>query len=163
MDNFEQNIEEKKKELQEKTGDTGFFTSIFGAEAIPVESLAAMGDNVTLAEFLDEMKKHGLSVSVSPKKKAEPRQLTEEELAAIPLAPAVDDTAEGRKRYGQIRDEARAKLDGEIGFIQSVLEDETPDEHIPVDEAALEALTAAGYQGDFKELRKLAKNLKKKD
>lgn len=162
MDNFEQNIEEKKKELQEKTGDTGFFTSIFGAEAIPVESLAAMGDNVTLAEFLDEMKKHGLSVSVSPKeKKAEPRQLTEEELAAISFAPAVDDSAEGRKRYGQIREEARTKLDGEIGFIQSVLEDETPDEHIPVDEAALEALTAAGYQGDFKELRKLAKKLKK--
>ena len=49
MDNT---YEAMKKKLEEKTGDSTFFSGMLGMEQIPTEALAALGSNVTLEEFL---------------------------------------------------------------------------------------------------------------
>ncbi|MDE6901767.1 MAG: hypothetical protein K2P22_03370 [Lachnospiraceae bacterium] len=158
MDNT---YEAMKKKLEEKTGDSTFFSSILSSEQIPVEALAALGSNVTLEEFLAEMKKHDLEVFVTPKgKQQETEPHDEAALSGVHLALAVEDTPEGRERYLQMREKAQQRL-GETGYIQSLLETESGIHQAVIDEQALKELNTASYQGDFGELRDLSKNLKK--
>lgn len=155
--------EAMKKKLEEKTGDSGFFSGILGLEHIPTESLGAVGSNVSLEEFLSEMKRHGLEVTISPKKKKVPTPPpTEEELSKIPLSPEVENTLENRLHYAKIKEEAQRKLGGDTGFLQTILETEQTAQ-VPVDEAALEDLNTASYLGEYNALRDLSKKLKPED
>lgn len=159
MDN---NYEAMKKKLEEKTGDSSFFSGILGMEQIPVEALAALGSNVSLEEFLAEMKRHGLEVRLAPKRQPQVSPPTEEELAGLHLAPAVEDSPESRERYLKLREKAQQKL-GDTGYIQSFLESGTGIRQAAIDETALTELNTASYQGEFGELRDLSKNLKKEE
>lgn len=159
MDN---NIEKMQEKLEKKTKDSGIFPTLLGLEHIPTESLGALGANVSLEEFLAEMKRHGLEVSVSPKKKkVSALSPTEEELARIPLAPEVEDTPENRAHYAQIKEKAQEKL-RDTGILQAFLETEQSPP-APVDEAALEELNTASYLGKYNALRNLSKKLKPDD
>lgn len=156
--------EAMKEKLEEKTRDSGIFPTLLGLEHIPEESLGALGSNVSLEEFLSEMKRHGLEVSVSPRKKkvkASTPPPTAEELAKIPLSPEVEDTPENRARYAQMKDKAQRKL-RDTGFIETVLETEQASQ-VPVDGAALEDLNTASYLGEYSTLRDLSKKLKPED
>ena len=110
------------------------------------------------------MKRHGLEVSVSPKKKkakAPEPPPTGEELAKIPLSSDVEDTPENRARYAQMKEKAQKKL-RDTSFIQNVLEMEQAATE-PVDGAALEDLNTASYLGEYNALRDLSKKLKPED
>lgn len=160
MDN---NYESIKQKLEEKTGDSTFYSAILGMEKIPVESLAAMGSNVSLEEFLSEMKQHGLEVMIAPRRQPQDNPApTEVDLDSVHLSSAVKDTPESRKRYLELREKAQQKL-GETGYIQSFLETDTGDSQALIDETALKELNSASYQGDFGELRDLSKHLKKEE
>lgn len=139
MEVSRKNYDEKLSELEEKTGDTGFFEAVMGTEHVPEESLAAMGANTTLEEFFAEMKAHGLEVHLRPKTHK----------ASAPVERATLD----KKAYAENLREASAKMGGDVGLIESVLED-TPDDPI-------EDINTASYEGEFSELGELAKKLKK--
>lgn len=163
MDKQNENYEAMKQKLEEKTGDSGLFSSVLGLDSIPKESLGALGSNSTLEEFLSEMKRQGMEVIVAPKhRRDEPASPINENPEEIPIAPAVEDTPENRKHYSELKEMAREKL-GETGFIEAVLETETADANAPVDETALEKLNTASYQGEFGALGELAKELKAKN
>lgn len=160
MDNT---YEVMKKKLEEKTGDSTFFSGMLGMEQIPIEALAALGSNVTLEEFLAEMKKHGLEVSITSKnRKPEVGPHDEVTTSDIHLSPAVEDSTESREHYFQLREKAQQKL-GETGYIQSLMETGTSIRQSAIDEIALQELNTASYQGEFGELRGLSKHLKKEE
>lgn len=160
---MDSSYEVMKKKLEEKTQDSMFFSSILGADQIPVEALAALGSNVTLEEFLAEMKKHNLDVSITSKRKEiEAEAPDEAALSSVHLTPAVEDTPESRERYLKLREKAQKKL-GETGYIQSFLEAGSAEPQGPIDEAALTQLNTASYQGEFGELRDLSQQLKKEE
>lgn len=162
-ENLEQKYEEIKEQLDEKFGDSSFFSAITGTEEIPVETIGAMGPNVTLQEFLEEMKRHGLEVKISRKEeKSEEAEPTPQEVESVPIVPEMEDTPENREHYLKLRQKARDNL-GDSGVIQAFLEKEPQEERAPVDEAALTNLNTASYQGEFSELRDLSKKLKKED
>lgn len=160
MDNT---YEVMKKKLEEKTGDSTFFSGMLGMEQIPTEALAALGSNVTLEEFLAEMKKHGLEVSIKSKSKERKTEPPDEAMiSSVHLASAVEDTAESRERYLRVREKAQQKL-GETGYIQALMESGTSTCQAVIDEVALRELNTASYQGDFGELRNLSQQLKKEE
>lgn len=163
MDKQNENYEAMKQKLEEKTGDSGLFSSVLGLDSIPKESLGALGSNTTMEEFLNEMKRQGMEVIVTPKRRQEePASPTDEELEEIPIAAPVEDTLENRRHYSELKEMAREKL-GETGFLEAVLETEAADVNAPVDETALEKLNTASYQGEFGALGELAKELKAKN
>ena len=156
--------EEIKEELDENLDhpqDNMFLAAVMGQEEISIETIAAMWPNTTMGEFAEEMKRHGLTLSLSRKKREEPKDSfpSPEEVERIHLTGEMEDTPENRKRYLKVREMAREKL-GDSGIVESFLETEPVDQDAPLDEAALEELNAASYQGDFADLRELSQKLK---
>lgn len=159
---MDEQYEKIKRTLDDKSLDSTFFSSVAGTKQIPVESLGFLGANTTLDEFLQEMKRHGLTVTITVTSNERPGYTpTEEEVRSVPLSPVLEDTPENREHYLKLREMAQEKL-GETGYIQSLLEQGTPKANFPVDETALEKLNAASYQGEFGQLRDLSKQLKKR-
>ncbi len=157
---MDKNYEALKKKLEEKTGDSTPLTNAIEGTEIPLESLAAMGANMTLDSFLEEMKRHGLEVWIAPARKKPDDQPTEEEIGAVSLTDFLEATHENRERYLKLLHKARENLH-DTGFIQAFLESGPSEGREPVNEEALDILNAASYQGDFGELRELSKKLKK--
>lgn len=136
---------------------------IKGADKIPDEVLEALGPDVTLKDFLAEMKKNGLRVSIKGKKKFHLPHLAEsaDADADVHLVSEVADTSENRERYAELKEEAQENM-VDTGIIQSFLETgEEDSSHAPIDLNALAILDSAAYEGKFDELPELAKNLKK--
>ncbi len=139
---------------------------IFESADITAEEINKFSTTITLREFLREMSRRGLEVKVTAKKKgknreaAEPAEPTEEEIEEVVLTHAVADTPEHRAGYLKMLKKAKEKL-MDSGIIQAYMEEEPATQHAPLDEAALEKLNAASYQGDFGDLRDLSKDLKK--
>ena len=163
MDENKKIYQEIKEELDEnldKPEDDMFLSAIMGQDELSIETIAAMWPNTTMSEFADEMKRHGLNVSVS-RKKEEPKDSSPspEEVKRIRLTGEMEDTPENRERYLKMREMARKKL-GDSGIVESFLETEPVDQNAPLDESALEELNAASYQGDFADLKELSKKLK---
>ncbi len=157
---MDKNYEELKKKLEEKTGDSTPLTNAIEGTEIPLQSLAAMGANMTLESFLEEMKRQGLEVWITPVRKKTVAQPTEKEISAVLLTDFLESTHENRERYLKLLNKARENMH-DTGFIQAFLERGTSDGREPVDEEALDILNAASYRGDFGELRELSKKLKK--
>lgn len=158
---MDEQYEKIKKTLDDKSLDSTFFSSVIGSDQIPLESLGFLGANTTLDEFLRELNRRGLTVTIAPSNPAPPNyEPTPEEVEQVPLSPVLENSAKTREHYLKLREMAQEKL-GETGYIQSLLEQEASRPDLPVDEAALEKLNAASYQGDFGELRELSKELKK--
>ena len=151
MDTSKKNYNEKLSELEAKTHDTGFFEEFLGKEHIPVESLAAMGSNTTLEEFLKAMKASGLEVHLKPK--AEKQAETERAIdpRKISLNPAIDNTSKNKKAYAKNLQEASEKMGGDTGLIESIIENKPDD---PVED-----INTAGYEGEFNKLKNLSKDL----
>ncbi len=138
---------------------------IFESADITAEEIDKFSTTITLREFLREMSRRGLEVKVTAKKKAphpaaEPAEPTEEEIEEVVLTHEVADTPEHRAGYLRMLKKAKEKL-LDSGIIQAYLEEEPAAHHAVLDEAALEKLNAASYQGDFGDLRDLSKDLKK--
>ena len=139
-----------------------FLSAVMGQDEISIETVAAMWPNTTMSEFADEMKRHGLKISLS-RKREEPNSSSPspEEVENVHLVSEVEDTPENREHYLELREMAREKL-GDSGIVESFLEAE-PVKHAPLDEAALEELNTASYQGNFGELEELSQKLKEKE
>ncbi len=136
---------------------------IFESADITAEEIDKFSTTITLREFLREMSRRGLEVKVTAKKKETPQEAaepTEEEIEEVVLTHAVADTPEHRAGYLKMLKKAKEKL-LDSGLIQAYLEEEPAAHSAPLDEAALEKLNAASYQGDFGDLRDLSKDLKK--
>ncbi len=138
---------------------------IFESTDITAEEINKFSTTITLREFLREMSRRGLEVKVTAKKKEpthEAEEPTEEEIEEVVLTHEVADTPEHRVGYLRMLKKAKEKL-LDSGLIQAYLEEEPAAHHAPLDEAALEKLNAASYQGDFGDLRSLSKDLKREE
>ncbi len=180
MDENKKLYEEIKEELDENLDhpqDNMFLSAVLGQDEISVETIAAMWPNVSMGEFLEEMKRRGLHVTISRKQKepAEKPSSQEEtqkahpagnqkahpdEIQKVHLTGEMEDTLENRERYLKLREMAREKM-GDSGMVESFLEKEPQSlADAPLPEEALEELNAASYQGNFGELGELSKKLK---
>ena len=158
--------EEIKEELDENLDhpqDDMFLSAVMGQDEISIETIAAMWPNTTMSEFADEMKRHGLKISLF-RKKEEPKASSPspEEVENLHLVDEVADTPETREHYLELRKMARERL-GDSGIVESFLEAEPVDKNAPLDESALEELNAASYQGAFGELKELSQKLKENE
>lgn len=160
---MDKEYEKIKKTLNEKCIDSSFFSSVVGSDLIPMESLGFFGANTTLSEFLEELKRHGLTVSISASDNRRTDYTpTQKEIENVSLTPAIEDTSKNREQYLKMRNIAQEKL-RDTGYMQALMEQEEHTSNLPVDESALEILNAASYQGEFGQLSELSKDLKKQD
>ena len=166
-------MEEQEKVRKEREGqaeesrdnpqDEMFREAVLGQEEISVETVAAMWPNITMGEFLEEMKHHGMRVTISRKaKEPECAEPTPEQVDKVHLAGQLEDTPENRERYLKMRELAREKL-GDSGIVEAFLEHDPVNPHEALDEEALEELNSASYQGNFGELSELSKKLKENE
>lgn len=168
MNEKDELIEKVKEELQHRVGEA-YFPELSPEPETPVEAIASMGANVTTGELIAELERRGFKVIGADAEREQPKaekvipEPTAEDLAALKLNPAVENTPENQEHYWKLREEAQEKL-GDSGMIQSYLENaESVDPNAAVDESALNQLNTASYQGNFGELKELSRQLKKED
>ncbi len=164
MDKKDANNENLKKQLEEKVGDSKFYSALFDHSKIPIETLMSMSANMTMQEFMREMDSRGLEIHISAKRKRTHKRYlpSKAEMMSFSLNALLDSTEEERSRYLKLREQAREKM-GDTGFIEAFMEHEMEDPESPLDMDALTDLNTASYQGDFGQLKTLSQNLKHKE
>lgn len=167
MSTKEELLEKARQEIEEKIGDTTYFSDVMEEQDVSLETLAAMGNVSGTEEMLAEMEKRGLKVRGVEEEapKSETPEPTAEDLAQLHMNPAVEQTPENLEHYWKLREMAQEKM-ADTGMIQSYLEDvesEEADPASPVNDDVLTQINTASYQGNFAEVRELYGQLKKED